>query len=166
MNYICHDVLNVFFSFIAEDKDTLNLIKTCKNISDYSKKQGFLKKITITPSDNPIQTYIRIETHKKTLKLLEIQRIADPELWIPFFPEITILDNCMINKEIDPPNIENKLKELIIIDPTHLEKRNEKDAKYVNINWKKFPNLKIVSYVSSKQDPRLRFHFLNSLNYI
>ena len=161
MNYICHDVLNVFFSFIAEDKDSLNLIKTCKNISDYSKKYSFLKKITITPWDNPIQIYTHIMNHSQTLKLLEIQRIADPEVWIPFFPEITILNNCKINKEIDPPNIENKLKELIIIDPTHLEKISEKDAKYVNINWKKFPNLKMVSYVSSPTDPRLN-HILNS----
>jgi len=161
MNYLCHDVLNVIFPFISEDKDSLNLIKTCKNISNYSKKKGFLKKITITPWDNPMQIYICIMTHSQSLKLLKIQRITDPHLWIPFFPEITIFDNCIIGNLLDPPNIENNLKKLIIIDPTHLEKGNEKDAKYVNINWKKFPNLKVVLYVSSPTDPRLHY-ILNS----
>jgi len=161
MNYLCHDLLNIIFPLIAQDKDSLNLIKTCKNISNYSKKYSFLKKITITPWDDPIQTYIRIMTHSQTLKLLKIQRITDPHLWIPFFPEIIIFDNCDISNLLDPPNIENNLKRLIIIDPTHLEKGNEKDAKYVNINWKKFPNLRKVSYVSSPTDPRL-YHILNS----
>jgi hypothetical protein len=138
--HLFDDILLLLLEYM-NDYDTQNLMR----ISDYVKKlynkNGYLKCLSVGHNlmNNDISKFAMLcAQHDKSLQILDIAHTNNPQHWIFCkWPKKIFLNYCTLTDKIDPPT-ETKTEELHITCHNIINNRKKK----LQINWKKFPNLK------------------------
>jgi hypothetical protein len=135
-------IKNIIEFMVPDNKNTVSFISSCKTFYNIGKKFGYIKYLN-TKNNTMINFIIKCCEHHNTLYTIVLEKISDPQLWIPMsWPKYVYISHCQYNEYIDPP-VSNT--EYLNITNIHLH-----NNKTLRINWKKFPKLKhIVLSLSS-----------------
>jgi hypothetical protein len=117
------------------NKSSLNFVLTSKYFKNLFCGNGFAKQLILNSCDKAITLMDRYNKHYRTLYLIYIHNIANPQHWIfGKWCKVMHFYNCLFSDKIDPcDNFDTE--KLTIINYCN-------DIKFAKINWKKFPNLK------------------------
>ena len=139
--YLFDDILIMLLEYM-NDFDTKNLMKSSLYIEKLYNKNGYLKILSVGDLINNDLSKFAIDCtkHERSLKTIYITNVNNPQYWMfCTWPKKIIMNYCTITDKIDPSNV-TKTEELIIFCNNIINNRKKK----LQINWKKFPNLKFL----------------------
>ena len=145
---LSENLLDVIYKYIPFPYNKLFGL-TCRELLSYVK---FNIKLTLM-DDYKSFIDLCIKLYPNTIT---IENMYDPQLWLPYYPEKIIFNNCT-TFDINPPE-KIITQELVLTDYN----RN-KHKKAIHINWDKFPNLrKAQLYVYSVNNPPQHVEFIKN----
>ena len=131
------DLILHIFKFISTNKNMISLIGTCKYFKKLGNEFGYLKYINVKGYKNFIKFIKFYFTPNEFLQSISIKDIDNPIRWMierPW-PKEMIFTNCFIGNDL--VNIPESPTEKLII-------RDNTIRSSINIDWQKFPKLKIL----------------------
>lgn len=129
------DIILLIMQFIPDNFSSVSFIETCKYIRNIGLKYGYVKHIEFNYQINFFDFAENCGKHENSIWSIKMQDVRNPQLWIPMrWPKVVSIHNCAISDYIDPP----------VSGTEEIEIANCYDS-VVNINWKKFPNLKHIN---------------------
>jgi hypothetical protein len=134
----CPSDILIMITVFLDNKSNTRLIRSCKLLKNHCNEYGFLTTINHNLTMDMMKFTRLFSTHSNTLKSVYLRGVDDGHLWLPFYPERIILDNCVITKYINP-GVQPQVKALKITDYHRFESNT-----VVKINWDCFPNLEIL----------------------
>jgi hypothetical protein len=137
LEILSEDLLNYIWTFIGDNKTSINFLISNKYIYSIGYKFGYVKSMHIggISDDNIVTCIIRYTQHMNSLYYMHIENVENPHLWIGgSWPKYTTLDRCTFTDSLVDPAI-SKTQVLSIY---YYEKNP------IELNWKKFPNLKHI----------------------
>tara|TARA_Y100000389_G_C17370088_1_gene468512 strand:- start:563 stop:1072 length:510 start_codon:yes stop_codon:yes gene_type:complete len=138
LNKIPEDLIFELWKYL-NNESSINFLVTCKNIYNIGQKKGYINNITFNNNTDSINFINNYYKHKNLLHKIKITSNIIPHNWIfCSWPKIVILENCNFNEKISPYEITNT-EYLIIKDYSRFRNKT-----IIDINWKMFPNLKIL----------------------
>ena len=77
-----YDLLSHITTFLS-DKDSQSLVCSCKELSEFGRDRGYLKKIKFNYITDPIAFSIACHVHRYTLEHVTTEGLDDVEAWCP-----------------------------------------------------------------------------------
>lgn len=140
------DLVIKIWEYLEKNKDSINLLCTCKYFYKVGKDNGFIKSIVLSNNTDSIDYIENYHNHIKSLNYIKISSNIIPNNWIfKRWPKIVILDNCNFSEIIKPNQITNT-ESLSITEFRHNRKTN------IKVDWKMFPNLKFLKIYAYQFD--------------
>jgi len=131
-------ILSYVKSFL-DNKSSINLMITCKEMSQYGKNTAFLTSIRLDYKENYSKFIQRYSQHKNTIKKIEVNGMENPHLWLPNYVNTVMFLHCSIYEYVDPGPSALFTKVLILRDYNR-----HKNQYLLCINWDWFVNLEIL----------------------
>ena len=136
------ELLSFIMDYIPDNKGSASLAMSCVYFKKLFSKYGFLKNLTISPHQSLYSFSVNSAIHRRTLNMVTISHIYDPQYWIFHWPRSVHFNNCTTKSILNQTNITSTEILYIMND-------NNKDIK---INWTKFRNLKILKLTDLNVD--------------
>ena len=141
MNY-CNSKFEMFIPiellfYIGEfcgNKESLYIALSCSEAYKLFNNR-FVKSMSYKIGNDIYDFLLKMNKHSQSLKIIQINNLYNPQLWIPFYP-VRIILQCSINDDINPR--EPVMTEYLSI--INYSKR------YISINFEKFPMLKVFKF--------------------
>lgn len=142
-------ILKIMDNDFLKNKDMVNLIKSCKLLNNLGKTFGCLKTVKVDANTTQ-DDYIRFVLYRNIfLKNLIIDSIDEPTNCMPKkWPEEIIFNSCEMGTLYIDPDI-SPTKVLAIRDSHRFKHTSWQHPKKININWAKFPELKVLDVYCS-----------------
>src|SRR5271156_5780371 len=93
LDHLCDDVLIIIYGFV-DDKSGANLSLTSSRFSNFARNYGYRKNIIIHGDCDMNKLVELLSMHSRTLLSMKVINMANPSLWIPFFPEKVEFEGC------------------------------------------------------------------------
>jgi hypothetical protein len=131
LNEMPEDMIMYIFLFLPSNKDTLNTMKTCKELYRIGMKNGFLKTISLRPDNCD-----RFLKNIYTIDTATIEDQKDPQSWIFRFPRQVICKRCTLTGPFIPNNVTNTE---VLDFKVHTSRR------MFRTDWSLFPKLRVLT---------------------
>lgn len=134
---IIDDYLLIEIMKFLDNKSSLYFVLTSKYFKNLFKRNGFMKHLYINTHDGPVKLMNLYSKHYKSLYSINIHNVSNPQNWIfGNWSKKMQFYNCTLSDKIQLKNNNFITEELYIINYFNLPK--------ILINWKNFPNLKLL----------------------
>ena len=134
MKNLCDELLINISSFL-DNNDSISFSSLNKYNKQLFSNVGYLKNLCFNgPFKDPLEFSELFCKHYKSLNLIYIYHLEDPQYYIPnIWPKKVCLFNLKIHGKINPHLTNTEILEI-----------NNYSKKTLNINWKKFQKLKVL----------------------
>lgn len=100
---LSHDLLGLIMTFLT-DKEAGRFACTCREMSEFAKDRGYLRRIEFRLGDDPLAFHIACSRHRHTLRTVVIDSLNAPQFWCPLLTRATLVKASSYGRDTKYPD--------------------------------------------------------------